>query len=288
MDAGLLDVLHDPAEVHLVAVVDRVDVDLDGLVEEPVDQHRMLRRGLRGLGDVPDQRLVVVDDLHAAPAKHVRGTDQDRVADLPGHLHRLLTAVCRAVPWRCQPGLGQHPRERPTILGEVNRLRAGAHDGDTLGHEGLGQAQRGLPAELDDDAGHRSRLALNVDHLEDVLEGQRLEVEPAGRVVVGGHGLGVAVDHDRVETVVPQGKARMDTGVVELDALPDAVRSGAQDDDGRTLTRGDLALLVIGRVVIRRQRRELGRAGVDGLVDGPHPEGVADPPNNLLRHTGEL
>ena len=41
MDARLLDVLHDPAEVELVAVVERVDVDLDGVVEEPVDQHRV-------------------------------------------------------------------------------------------------------------------------------------------------------------------------------------------------------------------------------------------------------
>ena len=40
VDAGLLDVLHDAAEVELVAVVERVDVDLDGVVEEAVDQDR--------------------------------------------------------------------------------------------------------------------------------------------------------------------------------------------------------------------------------------------------------
>ena len=42
MDAGLLDVLHHAADVHLGAVAQRVDVDLDGVLEEPVDQHRML------------------------------------------------------------------------------------------------------------------------------------------------------------------------------------------------------------------------------------------------------
>ncbi len=41
MDAGLLDVLHDPAEVELGPVVERVHVDLDRVVEEPVDQHRV-------------------------------------------------------------------------------------------------------------------------------------------------------------------------------------------------------------------------------------------------------
>ena len=40
VDAGLLDVLHDAAEEQLRAVVQRVDVDLDRVVEEPVDQQR--------------------------------------------------------------------------------------------------------------------------------------------------------------------------------------------------------------------------------------------------------
>ena len=40
VDAGLLDVLHDAADVELGAVVERVDVDLDRVVEEPVDQQR--------------------------------------------------------------------------------------------------------------------------------------------------------------------------------------------------------------------------------------------------------
>ena len=43
MDPGLLDVLHDPAEVHRLAVVEGVDVDLDGVVEEAVDEDRVLR-----------------------------------------------------------------------------------------------------------------------------------------------------------------------------------------------------------------------------------------------------
>ena len=43
MDAGLFEVLHDAADVQLVAVVQRVDVDLDGVVEEPVDQQRLAR-----------------------------------------------------------------------------------------------------------------------------------------------------------------------------------------------------------------------------------------------------
>ena len=42
VDAGLLDVLHDPADVDLGAVAQRVDVDLDRVLEEAVDEHRVL------------------------------------------------------------------------------------------------------------------------------------------------------------------------------------------------------------------------------------------------------
>ena len=61
--------------------------------------------------------------------------------------------------------------------------------------EPLRQAERGLAAELADHAGDRAGLPLGVHDLEHVLEGERLEVEPVGGVVVGGDGLRVAVDH---------------------------------------------------------------------------------------------
>ena len=43
--ARLLDVLHHAADDHLAGgVADGVDVDLDGVLEEPVDEHRPLGR----------------------------------------------------------------------------------------------------------------------------------------------------------------------------------------------------------------------------------------------------
>ena len=43
MHARLLDVLHDAADHDLGAVADRVDVDLDRVVQEAVEQHRASR-----------------------------------------------------------------------------------------------------------------------------------------------------------------------------------------------------------------------------------------------------
>ena len=163
------------------------------------------------------------------------------------------------------------------MLRVVDGLGRGAQHRDAGVLEPLRQAQRGLPAERADDPGHRPGRALGLDHLEDVLEGERLEVEPVGGVVVGGDGLGVAVDHHRLVAGVLQSHDRVHAGVVELDALPDPVGPGAQDQHRLLLPRLHLVLLVVGRVVVRRGGGELGGAGVDGLVDGPD----AQPPRSI-------
>jgi hypothetical protein len=79
----------------------------------------------------------------------------------------------------------------------------------------------------------------------------------------------------------------VDAGVVELNALADAVGAGTQDEDGRLGVQRHLVLLVIGRVVVRGVRGELGGAGVHGLVDGTDAQCLADPADHGLRVVGE-
>ena len=52
VDARVLDVLHDAADDAARAVGDGVDVGLEGVLEEAVDQHRMLGRHPRRAGEV--------------------------------------------------------------------------------------------------------------------------------------------------------------------------------------------------------------------------------------------
>ncbi len=73
MDAGLLDVLHDAAEEEVRTVVQRVDVDLDRVVDEAVDQHRPVGADLgRGL-DVGLQGGVVVEICMPRPPRTYDG-----------------------------------------------------------------------------------------------------------------------------------------------------------------------------------------------------------------------
>ena len=151
----------------------------------------------------------------------------------------LASAKVVAVP--ClgagQAGLGEDPAEGAAVLGGVDRLGRGAHDRHAVVLERLRQAQRGLAAELHDHARDRAGQRLRVDDLQHVLERQRLEVQAVGGVVVRGDGLRVAVDHHGLVARVAQREGGVDAGVVELDALADAVRAGAQDDHRGLLAR---------------------------------------------------
>src|SRR5262245_60121024 len=70
----------------------------------------------------------------------------------------------------------------------------------------------------------------------------------------------------------------MTAAIVELDALADAVRPPAENDDLLRLCRPRLARRdarerrLVSRIHIGRGRGELGRAGIDALIDRVHVE----------------
>ena len=136
------------------------------------------------------------------------------------------------------------------------------------------ELQRRLAAEADDhtdEAPATGRGVLQaVADVQHVFFGERLEEQPIARVVVGRDGLGVAVDHHGLEAGVVQRERGVHAAVVELDALADAVRAAAEDHDRRARHRRDLVFVLVGAVVVRRVRVELGRAGVDRLVGDAH------------------
>ena len=128
-----------------------------------------------------------------------------------------------------------------------------------------------LPAELDDHS-HRPHAVADVPH---VLDRQGLEEEAVGRVVVGADGLGVGVDHHHLVPVGAQGERGLAAAVVELDPLPDPVRPAAQDHHPLAVAHAGLVLGLVGRVIVRRDRLELRRAGVDQLEDWPRSPGAS-------------
>ncbi len=183
------------------------------------------------------------------------------MGNLQGTLGRFGHAVGRS--W--EPGVSEYLAESAAFFGQVDRLWRGANDRHAGVFEGLGQLQRGLPAQLDDHASYWPSRSLGVIDLQHVFQGEWLEVKPIRGVVIGGDGLGVAIDHHRFITGVAQCHRGMDAGVIELDSLPDPVRTRAQNQHRWLGSRLDLGLFVVGRIVVRGASSELSCAGINGL-----------------------
>jgi hypothetical protein len=114
VNTGLLDVLHDAADPHLMAVAERVHVHLDSVLKEAVKEDRgtcprlgcggwrsgvatYLRVHVVGVGiaggrlttEIVGEPVGRVDDLHRAAAEHIGGAHEQRVADVLRLLERL-------------------------------------------------------------------------------------------------------------------------------------------------------------------------------------------------------
>ena len=73
----------------------------------------------------------------------------------------------------------------------------------------------------------------------------------------------------------------MHAAVVELDALPNSIRAGPENDHLGLRRWTNLILILVGAVVIRGLRGEFSGTGIDGLVGGHDTCSLAD-----LAHCG--
>jgi hypothetical protein len=123
--------------------------------------------------------------------------------------------------------------EELAVLGALDRVEAGADqvDPELVQDAGLGElrgeVERGLPA-------HRRQErvgALALEHADDSLGIERLEVGPVGEARVGHDRGRVGVDDDRPEPVLAKHLQRLGAGVVELARLADHDRAAADQAD---------------------------------------------------------
>jgi hypothetical protein len=149
VDAGLLDVLHDAADDDGASLVRHgVDVELERVLQEPVDEHRTVVRHVHGARHVAIERLGIEHDGHAAAAEHVRRPHDHGEPNLFGHVARLLARHGRAAGGLRDAEIAEQIREALAVLGEVDRIRRRADDFDPGLLQREGQLQRRLAAEL--------------------------------------------------------------------------------------------------------------------------------------------
>ena len=108
---------------------------------------------------------------------------------------------------------------------------------------------------------------LEVDDIHNTLEGKFVEVETVAHIVVGRHGLGVIVDHNRAVALLADSVQSLNATPVELYRRADAISTRTEHDD-RTLVvlEGDVALHAsVCNVQIVGLCRILGSQGVNLL-----------------------
>jgi len=286
-------VFHHAADDDVLAVGDGVDVQFDRVVEELVDEDRLIGRDANRFLDVLFQVLVVVHHVHRAPAEDVGGTHEDGVADVVREFEGLGFAGRGAAFRLGDTALVHQAVEAVAVLREVHGVDAGAQNltveaaAIEFGLQRVADVDRGLSAELH----HHAVGVGRFDHVSHLLGCNRLEKEAVGGVVVRRHRLGVVVDDVGVDALLAERLDGVYRTVVELDALPDADGTAADDDDalhvtvdaefarrGRPLERAGDVLRFARGVVVRRLGGELSRTGVDllvrpagdGRLDGAH------------------
>src|SRR5215208_2864684 len=148
MYTSLLDMLHDAADVDLLPVGDRVHVDLGVVLHKLVDEGRVSRAGARARPEIEIEVIVVVDDLHPAPAEDVRGPHDDRIPELARHLPRLLGRRCGPEPGVRDAELCQEPSEPGAVFCKVYGVRRGAEDSHSCLFQLMRELEGTLAAEL--------------------------------------------------------------------------------------------------------------------------------------------
>ena len=282
MHARQLNMLHNGRDKGVGSVADGVCLTLGGMMQETVDKDRAVRGHAYGCPHIFCHAFRIVYYLHAAAAQHIGGAYHDRIADLLGNGQSLVYIHCHACLRHGDLQLLHNSAETIAVLCQIDDLRAGAQDAHAVLLQIRRQVQGRLAAELGDDA-HRLLLFVDAQH---ILQGQRLEIQLVGGVVVCGNRLRIAVYNDGLKAQLFQGDRRVDAAVVELNALSDTVRAAAQDHD--LLAVGvDRALIrrVVGGIIVSAVLRS---AHMDALPGLRHADGLSGIPDLILRYFQKL
>ena len=154
MDAGFLDMFHDAADIDVRAVAQRIDINLDGVAQETVDQHRIVTGHDDRVTHIALKIGQLVDHFHGAPAKNIGRANDNRQADLGNDVTRCLGGMGDAVARLAERQIGDKLLEPLAILGKVDGVRAGAKDGNAGCLQRRRDFQRRLTAKLDNHAMH--------------------------------------------------------------------------------------------------------------------------------------
>ena len=153
VNTGKFHVFHHGRDVNVFAIAQSVGFAFQSVVEEAVDEERTIRGHAHGLRHVFAEHVLVVDDFHAAAAKHEARADHHRVAaDLLDASEGFVDVRGHAAFRHRDAELVHHLAEQIAVFGDVDGVDARTENLDAFVGESAGDVQRGLTTELHDDA----------------------------------------------------------------------------------------------------------------------------------------
>ena len=156
MDTGKFHVFHHGRDVNVFATAQSVGFAFQSVVEEAVDKERTVRGHAHGLRHVFAEHVLVVDDFHAAAAKHEARADHHRVAtDLLDASEGFVDVRGHAAFRHRDAELVHHLAEQVAVFGDIDGVDARTENLDAFVAQSAGNVQRSLATELHD---HASRL----------------------------------------------------------------------------------------------------------------------------------
>ena len=269
MHARTLYVLHYAGYEHVNAVGYGVDFKL-GAHKVLVAEDGVFNLLRKYYVHIPLYVVLREGDGHILAAYYVRGAQEHGIAELFGGGDGLFLGHYRKSLGAGYRELFQKFVEPLPVLGEVHAVCGGAEYSYALLVEVAAQLYGSLPAE-----GYNHAVGLfNVDYRLHVLGRERFEVQPVGRVEVGGYRFGVIVYYYYFIAELFERPHAVNGRIVEFDALTYAYGAGTYNYypalfaalyEGLGLV---VVGFVVGRIEVRRLRRELCAAGVNHLEHG--------------------
>ena len=97
MYTSLLNMLHDAADKHILAIADSIHIDFDRIVQKTIQQHRRIIGDLYCLAHIALEIGLLMHDFHGATAQHIAGAHYQRIANLRSAAQGLLWIARRAI-----------------------------------------------------------------------------------------------------------------------------------------------------------------------------------------------
>ena len=216
MDPGQLNMFHYGRYKGISTVGNGICLNFNSVFQELVDQDRPFRGHIHCRSNIMLEHLLVVDHFHATAAQHIGGSHHQGITYPFSDLECFFQGAGHA-----RFGLGNtqlpHLLAKPIpVLGQIDGVRRSPDDFDPGFGQFICNVKRSLSPELHNDT-FRLLFFVNAQH---ILYCKRLKVEFIGRVIVGGYGLGIAVDHNGLKTLIAKSKGSVYAAVVKLNPLP--------------------------------------------------------------------